>query len=216
MGVIDRHLVSCLLIMSDKEGVEDPKVISVGSFEDLRSYFDQKFSHLKRELSDDQLKSSSSLVKKLKTETSLSFKFSGNKKQFEFNTETLEHLTHQSLSFVDSLKSPVDLENSEIHQVSALILKLDDSLNVAAKAIKRRNKLIGIADKSEAGWAAVGEYISDEVASGSEDEKKIRAAEQRAFRKKKNARSANSGQKLSILSVIFIRFLCPFFIFFSV
>ena len=41
--------------MSDKEGVEDPKVISVGFFEDLRSYFDKKFSHLKRELSDDQL-----------------------------------------------------------------------------------------------------------------------------------------------------------------
>ena len=215
MGVIDRHLVSCLLIMSDKEGVEDPKVISVGSFEDLRSYFDQKFSHLKRELSDDQLKSSSSLVKKLKTETSLSFKFSGNKKQFEFNTETLEHVT-QSLSFVDSLKSLVDLENSENHQVSALILKLDDSLNAASKAIKRRNKLIRIADKSEAGWAAVDEYLSDEVASGSEDEKKIRAAEQRALRKKKNARSAKSGQKLSILSVTFIRFLCPFFIFFSV
>ena len=65
-------------------------------------------------------------------------------------------------------------------------------------------------------WAAVDEYLSDEVASGSEDEKKIRAAEQRALRKKKNARSAKSGQKLSILSVIFIRFLCPFFIFFSV
>ena len=71
MPIIDRHLVFCLLIMSDKKGEEDPKVISVGSFEDLRSYFGQKFSHLKRELSDDQLKSSSSLVKKLKTETNL-------------------------------------------------------------------------------------------------------------------------------------------------
>ena len=56
-------------MMSDKVGEEDPKVI--GSFEDLKSYFDQKFSHLKRELSDDQLKSSSSLVKKLKSETNL-------------------------------------------------------------------------------------------------------------------------------------------------
>ena len=154
-------------------------------------------------------------MKKLKTEMNLSFKFSGNKKQFEFNTETLEHLTH-SLSFVDSLKTLVDLENSENHQVSVLILKLDDSLNATSKALKRRNKLIRIADKSEAGWAAVDEYLSDEVASGSEDRKKIRAAEHRALRKKKNARIAKSGQKLSISSVTFIRFLCPFFIFFRV
>ena len=133
MPIIDRHLVFSF-IMSDKEGEEDPKVISVGSFEDLRSYFDQKFSHLKRQLSDNQLKSSSSLVKKLKSETNLSFKFSGNKKQFDFNTDTLEHIT-QSLSFVDALKSLVDLENSENHQVSALILKLDDSLNADNKEV---------------------------------------------------------------------------------
>ena len=195
-----------LFIMSDKEGEEDPKVI--GSFEDLKPYFDQKFSHLKRELSDNQLKSSSSLVKKLKSETNLTFKFSGNKKQFEFNTETSE-LTTQSLSFVDSLKSLVDLENSENHEVSALILKLDDSLNAASKAIKRRNKLIRIADKSEAGWAAVDEYLSDEVASGSEDEKKIRAAEQRALRKKKNARIAKSRQTLSIFICYFHSFPLP-------
>ena len=194
MPFIDRRLV---FIMSVQDGERDPTAISVGSFEDLRAYFDQKFSHLKRELSDDQLKSSSSLVKKLKSETNLTFKFSANQKQFEFNTETLDH-TSRSLSFVDSLKSLVDLEDSEHHQVSALILKPDESLNAASEALKRRNKLIRIADKSQAGWSAVDEYLSDEVASGSEDGKKIRAAEQRALRKKKNARIAKSGQKLSI------------------
>ena len=107
--------------MSDQDGEKDPKVISVGSLEDLRAYLDQKFSHLKRELSDDQLKSSSSLVKKLMSETNLTFKFSGNKMEFEFNTETVEHIS-QSLSFVDSLKSLVDLEDSKNHQVSALLL----------------------------------------------------------------------------------------------
>ena len=80
---------------------------------------------------------------------------------------------------MQSLKSLVDLEHSDNQEVSALTdisVKLDDSLNAASKAITRRNRLIRIADKSEAGWAAVDEYLSDEVASGSGDEKKIRAA----------------------------------------
>ena len=108
--------------------------------------------------------------------------------QFEFNIETLEQVS-QSLSFVQSLKSLVDLEDSDNQDISALILKLDDSLNAASKFIVQRNKLIRIADKSEAGWAAVGEYLFDEVASGSEDEK-ICAADQRALKKKKNSQMA--------------------------
>ena len=108
---------------------------------------------------DDQARSSSSLVKKLKSETNLTFRFSGNKKQFEFNTETLEY--KQSLTFVQSLKFIVDLEDSDNRDVSALILKLVESLNAASKAVRRQNKLIRIADKYEAGWAAVDHYLSD-------------------------------------------------------
>ena len=107
---------------------------------------------------------------------------------------------------MQSLKSLVDLEDSDNQDISALIFKLDDSLNAASKFIVRRNKLIRIADKSEAGWAAVDEYLSDEVASGSEDEKKIRAANQRALKKKKNSQIQKSGQKLSIFVVRF--FVC--------
>jgi len=50
----DRHLVSCLVIMpKDDECPEEPNIVSLGTFDDLKAYFDQKFSHLKRELSDD-------------------------------------------------------------------------------------------------------------------------------------------------------------------
>ena len=48
------------------------------------------------------------------------------------------------------------------------------------------NKLIRFADKSEGGWGAVDEYLSDEVASDSDDEKKMRAANERAIRKRRN------------------------------
>jgi len=46
--------------------------------------------------------------------------------------------------------------------------------------------------------------LSDEVASASEDEKKIRSAEQRALKKKKNAQVAKSRQKLSIFALFFL------------
>ena len=59
---------------------------------------------------------------------------------------------------LQSLKSIVDLEDSDNQEVSALILKL---VNAASKAIKGRNKLFRIADKSsEAGWAAVDEDLT--------------------------------------------------------
>ena len=160
----DRQLVSFLLSLYHAQGRWGfagcwRSAGPIGALEDLRAYFDQKFSHLKSEFLDDQARSSSSLVKKLKSETNLTFRFSGNKKQFEFNTETLEY--KQSLTFVQSLKFIVDLEDSDNRDVSALILKLVESLNAASKAVRRQNKLIRIADKYEAGWAAVDHYLSD-------------------------------------------------------
>lgn len=43
--------------------------------------------------------------------------------------------------------------------------------------IQKRNKPIRLADKSAAGWNLVNEYLSDELASRLEDEKRIRRAE---------------------------------------
>ena len=54
------------------------------------------------------------------------------------------------------------------------------SANQALEAIQKRQKLIKLADKSKAGWLAVEECESDELADNSDDEKRIKKAQDKA------------------------------------
>ena len=62
--------------------------------------------------------------------------------------------------------------------------------------INKRIKLIKLADRSEGGWHTVNEYLSDDLASGSEDERRIRRAEnaaQKKFKKRKLEHRPSAG-----------------------
>ena len=61
--------------------------------------------------------------------------------------------------------------------------------------MKKRQKLIQLADTSELGWKVVAEYESNPIASDSEDEKRIHKAEARASKKAKSAKSKRGRSK---------------------
>ena len=73
----------------------------------------------------------------------------------------------------------------------------------AVTDLKKRNKLIPLADKSDAGFSpAVDEYLSDELASNSEDEKRIGSAQARAVAKKRKSKPSrpkpNAGRRQNV------------------
>ena len=137
------------------------------SFSLFKNYFDKKLGALKRDIQDESCSNTDSVAKKLKEESKITFRFEGNKKQFQFNSDLAEKVRSASVALG---KRKLDLVKTHLEELDS--------------DIKKRNKLIRLVDKSAAGWDLVNEYLSDELASGSEDEKRIRRAEQRALRKR--------------------------------
>ena len=132
---------------------------------------------------DNELKNhklEQTLKQKLKKEVSLSFRNKGNKQQYEFNLEQLAKL--------EEAKSLL-----EIGSVRRLTKKIDEVIS----DIQKRNKLIRLADRSAGGWMTVQEYMPDELASDSDDSRKMRQAENRATKKRKLAFSKKPSSTFS-------------------
>ncbi|XP_057297395.1 uncharacterized protein LOC130627880 [Hydractinia symbiolongicarpus] len=140
-------------------------------FDLIRSYLDKKFIEQKQEF-ETKLQQQSipkNIKVSAKPESLIQFKFKGNQIQFEFNQKLVEDLE----DVIDLIK-----EGSVSRSTKRLAgIKLE---------ITKRNKLIKMADRSPAGWATVEEYLSDELASDSDDEKRIKSAESKALAKKES------------------------------
>ena len=150
------------------------------SLSDLKEELRSGFSSLKRELVDEN----NLAIKKLKSAASSApkLKKKGNEKQFEVNSQVLDHVQSAS-SFLAATPPQVN--------------KALEELKEGEKKLAHRKKLILIADSAEEGWEVVNEHQRRDLADDSDDDKRIRQAKslQKPARASQKRRRAQSQKK---------------------
>ena len=153
-----------------------------------------ELTSLKRELTSERQVADERLLKKLKLEKMPTFKKKAHEKQFIFN---------------EGVSSKVEEATVALSETPPAVEKAKNLLEEGKKLLCERQKLIRIADRSEHGWATVEEYMEDELADNSDDEKRIQKAEVRAGRKLKTT-AAKSGKQRKTGTQLPKRFSQPF------
>ena len=139
---------------------------------------DQVFSLFKDYLQNQLETKTKEIEQKSKIDKEVvQLKYRGNQKQFELNAA------------IDSFLESIESETQQSQPSSDGIRSLAQD---ARELLRKRQKLIKIADKSRDGWQVVAEYESDELASGSEDEKRLKKARETASRKRRQKDQANN------------------------
>ncbi len=140
--------------------------------ESVNNNLDTAMEGVKRKLSEN----TSLLEKRLKSDLP-SFNKKGNEKQYKFNSDILDRVQSASKK-VASVLGAVQLPPDQQEDLVSADVNLQEGIN----ELMQRNKMIRLADQSEAGWAVVEQYIGCDLAEGAEDERKIKCAEKLAIK----------------------------------
>ena len=104
-----------------------------------------------------QRKVDSTSRKAASPDSSPAFKSEGNRQQFEHCKKVAQLIDDAQLSLADL---DIDVAKQRLTEASTLLTQ--------------RQKLIRLADRSPLGWATVKEYVADDLAENSDDEKRLR------------------------------------------
>jgi hypothetical protein len=139
----------------------------------LTSVVDDRFTVMKRELSAENSANLNAITSKKSRLDKHVFKSKGNEQQY----------LHQ-IGLLDTFEGAITA--LECHNTDKAMSLLQEG----QAAIHGRIKLIKLADQSAHGWQTVAEYVTNELAENSEDEKRIDRAERTAEKKAKKKANA--------------------------
>ena len=157
------------------EAIKSTVDASVGRLTDsLTEVIEARLGSFAQRFSQENGATVEQAVKKARCEN-YTCKRKGNQQQLDRELEVLDNF--------DAAKSV--LNNKTYDKVKA-------ALEEGTAIVSKRIKVIKLADKSEFGWQTVNEYLSDELASDSDDGIRMYRAERRAERKIKDKRRRQS------------------------
>ncbi len=147
---------------------------------------DGQFAEFKAEVRQGQEDIASKAVKKARYEKPYTYKRKGNEEQANFNARVDETLADAESDLALAVAGPATATTPALQRVK-------ESLKKGRSLMADRQKLIRLADRSEYGWQVVDEYTADDLAEGSDDEKRIEKAERAAERKAGKRRKKRSA-----------------------
>ena len=150
---------------------------SISSLTDnLTQVIESRLADFSKRFSEENISNVEQAVKRARREN-YTCKRKGNQQQLDHAFQVLDKFEEVS----DALKS----KSYE---------KAKEAVEAGTNLVSKRVKSIKLADKSDYGWATVNEYLSDDLASDSGDEKRMFVAEKRAERKVKNSKRRRGGK----------------------